>query len=77
MAQFASEPVDCVVLDLKLPDMSGFEVLENIRDDAQLRDMPVVVFTGPGAVRRGGRAAAHHGAQRRGQRRRIARTAAG
>jgi CheY-like chemotaxis protein len=38
--------VDCVVLDLKLPDMSGFEVLETIRDDAELRDVPVVVFTG-------------------------------
>jgi len=39
-------PPDCVVLDLKLPDMSGFEVLETIRDDAELRDVPVVVFTG-------------------------------
>ena len=37
---------DCVVLDLKLPDMSGFEVLENIRDDEALSDIPVVVFTG-------------------------------
>jgi HAMP domain-containing protein/CheY-like chemotaxis protein/signal transduction histidine kinase len=39
-------PHDCVVLDLRLPDMSGFEVLEAIRDDADLRDIPVVVFTG-------------------------------
>jgi HAMP domain-containing protein/CheY-like chemotaxis protein/signal transduction histidine kinase len=37
---------DCVVLDLRLPDMSGFEVLENIRDDARLSDLPVIVFTG-------------------------------
>jgi hypothetical protein len=41
-----AEPADCVVLDLKLPDMSGFEVLERIRDDAALADVPVVVFTG-------------------------------
>jgi CheY-like chemotaxis protein len=40
------DPVDCVVLDLKLPDMSGFEVLEQIRDDEALCDVPVVVFTG-------------------------------
>ena len=39
-------PTDCVVLDLKLPDMSGFEVLESIRDDPSLGDVPVVVFTG-------------------------------
>jgi CheY-like chemotaxis protein len=39
-------PCDCVVLDLKLPDMSGFEVLEHIRDVESLGDLPVVVFTG-------------------------------
>jgi HAMP domain-containing protein/CheY-like chemotaxis protein/signal transduction histidine kinase len=38
--------VDCVVLDLRLPDMSGFDVLDRIRADAVLADIPVVVFTG-------------------------------
>ena len=37
---------DCVVLDLRLPDMTGFEVLEKLRDNPKLRDLPVVVFTG-------------------------------
>src|SRR5260370_17114891 len=40
------DPCDCVVLDLRLPDMSGFDVLEELRADANLSDVPVVVFTG-------------------------------
>jgi CheY-like chemotaxis protein len=37
---------DCVVLDLRLPDISGFDVLERFRDTPELSDLPVVVFTG-------------------------------
>jgi CheY-like chemotaxis protein len=40
------QPVDCIVLDLRLPDMSGFDFLERIANDAELQDIPVVVFTG-------------------------------
>jgi CheY-like chemotaxis protein/signal transduction histidine kinase/HAMP domain-containing protein len=40
------QQIDCGVLDLRLPDMSGFDLLEVIRDDAALADIPVVVFTG-------------------------------
>src|SRR5207248_3167553 len=40
------QQVDCAVLDLRLPDMSGFDLLEIMRDDAALSDIPVVVFTG-------------------------------
>jgi HAMP domain-containing protein/CheY-like chemotaxis protein/signal transduction histidine kinase len=40
------ESFDCVVLDLRLPDMSGFEVLERFREDPSLSNLPVVVFTG-------------------------------
>ena len=39
-------PFDCMVLDLRLPDMSGFEVLERLRDMPSLAELPVVVFTG-------------------------------
>ncbi len=39
-------PCDCVVLDLRLPDMTGFEVLEKMRRSPELCDIPVVVFTG-------------------------------
>jgi len=37
---------DCVVLDLKLPDISGFELMEEVQRDETLRDVPIVVFTG-------------------------------
>jgi len=46
LATLRERPCDCVVLDLKLPDMTGFEVLESIRADRDLSDVPVVVFTG-------------------------------
>jgi len=46
LARLKEQPADCVVLDLRLPDMSGFEVLERLRDDEELAATPVVVFTG-------------------------------
>ena len=41
-----NQSFDCVVLDLRLPDISGFDVLERFRDTPLLSDLPVVVFTG-------------------------------
>jgi CheY-like chemotaxis protein/signal transduction histidine kinase/HAMP domain-containing protein len=46
LSTLREKPCDCVVLDLRLPDMSGFEVLDCIREDASLSNVPVVVFTG-------------------------------
>ncbi len=46
LSAIAEEPFDCVVLDLRLPDMSGFDVLERFRENPSLSDLPVVVFTG-------------------------------
>ncbi|UPK01815.1 HAMP domain-containing protein [Bradyrhizobium sp. 170] len=46
LSTLRNQPCDCVVLDLRLPDMSGFEVLDRLRDDEALSNIPVVVFTG-------------------------------
>jgi CheY-like chemotaxis protein/signal transduction histidine kinase len=46
LSTLRDSPCDCVVLDLRLPDMSGFEVLDRIRSDESLSNVPVVVFTG-------------------------------
>jgi CheY-like chemotaxis protein len=40
------ESFDCVVLDLRLPDMSGFDVLEQLHAENPLTEVPIVVFTG-------------------------------
>jgi CheY-like chemotaxis protein len=46
LATLRENPCDCIVLDLRLPDMTGFEVLDSIRNDNSLSEVPVVVFTG-------------------------------
>ncbi|MBI4559680.1 MAG: response regulator, partial [Candidatus Hydrogenedentes bacterium] len=37
---------DCCVLDLRLPDMTGFELLDRVQAEPVLRDIPIIVFTG-------------------------------
>jgi CheY-like chemotaxis protein/HAMP domain-containing protein len=37
---------DCVILDLRLPDISGFELMESIRQNPDRRELPIVVCTG-------------------------------
>lgn len=37
---------DCIIVDIGLPDMKGFELLENIKNDENKRNIPVIVYTG-------------------------------
>ena len=46
LAALAAQSFDCMVLDLGLPDMSGFELLRRLRSDAQSATLPVIVYTG-------------------------------
>ena len=37
---------DCMVLDLGLPDMNGFEFISRMRNELGIDDIPIVVYTG-------------------------------
>jgi PAS domain S-box-containing protein len=39
---------DAIILDIFMPEMDGFTILEKLRDEATLRDIPVLVVSGGG-----------------------------
>ncbi|MBD2562935.1 MULTISPECIES: response regulator [Nostoc] len=41
-----SHHFDCMVLDLGLPDMSGFTLIEQIKQEPRLLKLPIIVYTG-------------------------------
>ncbi|HMB79357.1 MAG TPA: response regulator, partial [Vicinamibacterales bacterium] len=43
---------DCMVLDLKLPKMSGFTLLDQVKDTERFQSLPVIVHTGSDLTRR-------------------------
>ncbi len=45
----ASRPADLIILDLNMPKMDGRELLAEIKKDAALRVIPVVILTTSGA----------------------------
>jgi CheY-like chemotaxis protein len=46
IAALEEQAFDCIVLDLKLPGMSGFELIEKIKDRQDSRRVPIIVYTG-------------------------------
>ncbi len=46
LAQLTSQHFDCMILDLSLPDMSGFELLNRLDADDHLSKCPVIIYTG-------------------------------
>jgi CheY-like chemotaxis protein len=42
----ADHAFDCLVLDLRLPGMNGFELIERIKADPRNQRLPVIVYTG-------------------------------
>jgi CheY-like chemotaxis protein len=47
-----SERFDCMVLDLKLPEMQGFQLLEKVKTDVRFGNLPVIIHTGKDLTRR-------------------------
>lgn len=43
--RMAAEDFDLVLLDLMMPDMNGFEVLERLKADPRLHDVPVIMIS--------------------------------
>jgi CheY-like chemotaxis protein len=46
LEQLAAGHFDCMILDLNLPDMSGFALLNRLDGDEALPKCPVIVYTG-------------------------------
>jgi CheY-like chemotaxis protein/signal transduction histidine kinase len=44
--QLGQHQFDCIVLDLGLHDMSGLQLLENMRADKAMSQVPVIIYTG-------------------------------
>jgi DNA-binding response OmpR family regulator len=45
LEQVSTDPPDVILLDLLMPEMDGFEFLEDLRENAAWRQIPVLVLT--------------------------------
>jgi HAMP domain-containing protein/CheY-like chemotaxis protein/putative methionine-R-sulfoxide reductase with GAF domain len=51
LGQLNGKQFDCIVLDLGLSDMSGLDLLERMRADRNLSQVPVIIYTGKDLTR--------------------------
>ncbi len=42
----SGSPPHAIIMDLFMPEMNGFQILENLQADKKLRDIPVIVISG-------------------------------
>jgi HAMP domain-containing protein/CheY-like chemotaxis protein len=52
LSRLTDENFDCMVLDLKLPDMTGFELIEKLQKDLGRSDLPIIIYTGKELTRK-------------------------
>ncbi len=46
LEELAKQKFDCMVVDLGLRDMSGFDLLERVKQDPEMKEMPIIIYTG-------------------------------
>ena len=46
LEELAKQKFDCMVVDLGLRDMSGFDLLERVKQDPAMQEMPIIIYTG-------------------------------
>ena len=51
LEQLAAQTFDCMVMDLNLPDLSGYELLEQMAEQEHVAFPPVIVYTGRSLTR--------------------------
>ncbi|HXD32204.1 MAG TPA: HAMP domain-containing protein [Pyrinomonadaceae bacterium] len=52
LTMLKGEKFDCMVLDLRLPDMTGFDLIEKLQSDLGRHDLPIIVYTGKEMTRK-------------------------
>jgi signal transduction histidine kinase/CheY-like chemotaxis protein len=45
LAELKGNPPDAVILDLLMPDMSGFQILQQLRSNEETQQLPVLIYT--------------------------------
>jgi signal transduction histidine kinase/CheY-like chemotaxis protein/HAMP domain-containing protein len=52
LAALKAERFDCMVLDLSLSDMTGFQLIDQLKKEPGLKELPVIVYTGRDLTRK-------------------------
>jgi CheY-like chemotaxis protein/signal transduction histidine kinase len=52
LAELQRQRFDCMVLDLGLPDMTGFQLISRVKSEVGLRKLPTIVYTGKELTRK-------------------------